>query len=117
MTLNNLLLKQSKGTMLEGLARSVVRQPFQNLNTNTVPESKVGTLALLVFMIVLFITLIYVIPYCIILFINWWWNDKSSGSAIALVYTILILSYLGYALPLIAACFIFIIVLFLALFV
>ena len=33
MTINNLLLKQSKGTMLEGLAQSFVRQPFQDLNS------------------------------------------------------------------------------------
>lgn len=115
MTINNLLLKQSKGTMLEGLAQSFVRQPFQDLS-NT-PKSKAGVIALLVFMVIIFITMVYAIPYGIFIFAQSLGDgDKSAGLAIQIIYFITLLSYLGYALPLIIANLIFIIALLVALF-
>lgn len=115
MTINNLLLKQSKGTMLEGLAQSFVRQPFQDLS-NT-PKSKAGVIALLVFMVIIFITMVYAIPYGIFIFAqSLGHGDKSIGFALQIVYAILLLGYLGYALPLIIAALIFIIALLVALF-
>ena len=101
--------------MLEGLAQSFVRQPFQDLS-NT-PKSKAGVIALLVFMVIIFITMVYAIPYGIFVFAqSLGHGDKSAGLAIQIIYIILLLSYLGYALPLIIAALIFILALLVALF-
>lgn len=115
MTINNLLLKQSKGTMLEGLAQSFVRQPFQDLNS--VPKSKASVIALLIALSILFIVMVYAIPHGIFIFTRWMGQgDKSIGFALNIVYVILLVSYLGYALPFIIANLIFILALIVALF-
>ena len=116
MTINNLLLKQSKGTMLEGLAQSFVRQPFQDLS-NT-PKNKASIIALLIAMVVLFVIMVCAVPYGIFVFaLLLGQSDKSAGSAILIVYVILLFTYLGYALQIILAVLVFIIALIVALFV
>lgn len=115
MNLETLLLKQSKGTMLEGLAQSFVRQPFQDLS-NT-PKSKASITALLIVLIVLFVIMVYAVPYGIFVYAQLLGQgDKSVGLALQIVYVILLLTYLGYALPIILAVLVFIIALIVALF-
>lgn len=62
-SLNNLLLKQSKGTFLEDLAHSVTRQSFVNTTDNT-SSGKLVNIVLLFITIVVFIALLSV-PYLV----------------------------------------------------
>lgn len=120
MSINNLLLKQSKGTIFEDLARSVAMQQFQNVNSNyldTTNMSKGTIFALLLFMIILLVVGTYVIPYCIYEFMKGYTrHDMSLGYAVVIFTVIGILSYITYVLPYIILILIFIIALLIALF-
>jgi hypothetical protein len=116
MNLETLLLKQSKGTMLEGIAKQVVRQSFQDFNFDE--NSKSSNTLLLLFMVILFLLLVYGIPCGIYKAImNLAGNDKSIFFALQIFYVIVLLSYFTYFAQIIIATFLLILVLIVLVFI
>jgi hypothetical protein len=119
MTINNLLLRQSKGTVFEGLARSVAMQQFQNVSGNsldTTHMSKGAKLVTLVFMIILLVVATYGIPYAIYASMqSKARHEKSIAHGMDLVATTFIIVYFMFAAAYIYLILLFIIALLIAL--
>ena len=101
MSIDNLLLKHSKGTILEKLAKSVVLQKFQNVEIDS--QTKIGILGklgLFVLLIIVLVIALYAIPYGLFLVVkSMGQGNKSVSFLLQIIFMAVLIYYLIYALP------------------